>query len=318
MAEANTLTKLKCHHDPDGLTSGHFATFGVPNSIIDMTGDEFGSVKGLTKDDWMLDMKPKDPNWEGTCIDHHFPHPSNRKYTLIPSDITDDIFSVISSVVPASYITWNYFKDKIPKEEWWKLAIGVNGDGQPELIPNEVFNMCPTLLKYVSTSVYQSYGQWKINSLPLYTVLASGLNAFLRKGDFEAAINVIKYASTPMEIYDSEDVKIAKREVREEFTQAVKDCDIIHFDNLAVILFKSNIRLTGYIATKLQKELDNKTIMAINKKDGSLSMRGSLAYLYKERLKPISYLEIDGHRGFCGGKLKKNYSKLIADMSELL
>lgn len=309
--------KLKSHHDCDGLISGHFATFGITDSEIDLTADTFGDTKGLTKEDWMLDMKPNNPNWDGTCIDHHFPHPKERKYKLIP-DIPDEYFHYANAIVPASLITFEYFKDKIPKEEWWKVAAGVCGDGQPELIPKEIFDMCPTLLKYVSTSLYQSYGQWKISTRPLYETLSSSLNAFLRKGEFEQAINIIKYSSTPLDIYNNDEVKMAKSDIRGDFTQAVKDADVFEFSNLAVVVFFSQYRMSGYIASSLQKELSGKTIMAVNKRDGSLSLRGSFASYYKNKLKPLSYLEIDGHAAFMGGKVKKNYTKLISDMSELI
>lgn len=313
------MVKIRAHWDADGIISGHFATFGIPNSILEIGIHDkgFGNTEGLSKEDWMVDMKPSDPSWNGTCIDHHFPHPKERKYTLIPN-LPDDVLETSNSIVPASLITWNYFKDKIPKEEWWKLVIGICGDGQPELIPNEVYMLCPSLLKYVSTSVYQSYGNWKISSRPLYETLSSAVNSFLRKGDSESAMNLIKYSSSPMDIYNSEDVRYAKQEVRSEFMVAIKDANVIHFSNLAVIIFQSKFRMSGYIASSIQKELDGKTIMAINKNDGSLSLRGNLAYYFKERLKDIPYLEIDGHKGFCGGKLKKSYSKLISDMSEIL
>jgi hypothetical protein len=309
---------IRAHHDADGLTSAHFATFGISEGTIEFPkSEEFGDTKGLSNEDWMVDMKPKDPTWGGNVIDHHFPHPKERKYKLIP-ELSDDDINNSNAIVPASLITWNHFKEKIPKEEWWKLCIGLGGDGQLELTPNEVFQQCPTLLKYVSTSVYQSYGQWKVSTKPLYETLSSSINAFLRQSEYEQAINIIRYASTPIEVYDNDDVKTAKSNVRNEFSVAVKDSDIIHFDNLALVIFHSKYRMSGYIASALQKELDGKTIMAINKRDGSISLRGNLACLYKEKLSKIPYVDIDGHRGFMGGKLKKNYSKLIADLSEIL
>ncbi len=58
--------------------------------------------------------------------------------------------------------------------------------------------------------------------------------------------------------------------------------------------------------------------MAINKRDGSLSLRGDLAHYYKDKLKSLSYVEVDGHNAFMGGKLKKNYTKFITDLNETL
>ena len=83
--EEEEYIKLRCHHDADGVTSGYLATFGVPNSKIEFYPIEkgFGWTGGLGKDDWMLDMRPQDPKWNGTCIDHHIPHPEPHKYKLI-------------------------------------------------------------------------------------------------------------------------------------------------------------------------------------------------------------------------------------------
>ena len=299
------MPTIYCHHDADGICSAHFVALVTPDAKIKVV-DEFGSTKGWEKGDIMVDMRPNNPNIEGLVIDHHLPHPEPHKYELI------------SDVVPASLITWRLYKDKIPKEEWWKLAIGVMGDGQPELIPIEIYEECPSLLKNVKTSIYQSYGKWNINMMPLYKLLSSSINSFLRKGEYDSALNLLKYSESPMDIYSSEDTRISKADVRNEFTASVKDADIFDYDNLAVIIFYSKYRMSGYIGSSLQSSLNHKTIMAINKRDGSVSLRGDLATYYKNKLKDIDYLEIDGHAGFMGGKLKKNYHTLIKDLNSIL
>lgn len=298
---------LKIHYDADGITSGHFASFGVPDSEIKFMkeGDVFGSTKGLTKEDWILDMKPDNPNWNGTCIDHHLPHDKNHKYKLISGD------------VPASLLTFNHFKDKIPKNEWFKLAVGLAGDGSIESMPTEVYKECPQLLKSVKTSAYKKYN-WTISKFPLYKLLSSPINAFLRKGEYENAINLIKYADTPLALYSSEDAKMAKMDVANDFKSAVLDCDIVFYDNLCVVLFYSKYRMSGYVGSALMDSLRNKTVMAINKRNGSISLRGDLATYYRDILKPIDYLELGGHAAFMGGKLNKNYNQLLSDLDEIL
>ena len=302
------MTTIVTHWDSDGVTSGHFTSYGIPNSEIKVGIYEkgFGDTSNLTKNDWMCDMRPSNKEWDGNCIDHHLPHEEGHKYKLISDD------------VPATLIAWREFKDKIPKSEWWKLAIGLGGDGQLELMPTEVYNECPSLLKNVKTSIYQSYGKWNITTRPLYTLLSSGINAFLRKGDNDSAINLMKYAETPLDIFTSEDVRIAKLDVRNEFISSVKDSDIFEYDNLAVVMFHSKYRMSGYIGSALQSSLGNKTVMAINKRNGSLSLRGKLAPYYREKLKSLKYLTIDGHLEFMGGKLTKNYHTLISDLNSIL
>lgn len=312
------MVTLRTHWDADGITAGYFASIGIPNSEIKVGNYEegFGSTKGLTKDDWMLDMKPQDKSWNGTCLDHHFPHPEDRKYKLIP-DIKNSYLDIVNSIVPASLISFNHFKESIPKKEHWKLMIGLMGDGQPELMPPEIFALCPSLLKSVSTSIYQSYGNWKVSTMPLYKVLSSGINALLRKGDNELAISIMKYSNSPLDIHTSEEISIAKKEIRDEYTLAVKDSEIFEYENLVVIIFDSKFRLSGYISSSLQSEFIGKTIMAVNKRNGSVSMRGDLASYINERLKPIEYLECSGHMAFMGGKLKKNYVTFIEDLNQL-
>ena len=305
MTEQPDIIHIFAHHDSDGVTSAFFANLAIPNSEIVVT-DEFGDTKKWKKGDWMVDMRPDNPMIEGTVIDHHLPHPENRKYELISDD------------VPASLITWRYFKDKIPKKEWWKLAIGLMGDGQPELIPTEVYDECPTLLRMVKTSIYNSYGKWNISMYPMYKLLSSSINSFLRKKEYDSAVNLVRYAESPMDIYTSTDVRMAKQDIKNEFTNALKDAEIFEYGNLVIVTFHSRYRLSGYVGSSLLTSLNEKTVMAINNKDGSVSLRGDLATYYRDKLSGIKYLQIDGHPGFMGGKLTKNYHTLISDLNNIL
>jgi hypothetical protein len=294
------------HHDADGITSSYFTSFAYPDYEIKLT-EEFGDTKGWVKDDVMCDMRPNDPNIEGLVIDHHLPHSKKRNYELI-SDTED---------TPATLLAWREYKDKIPKSEWWKIVIGLAGDGKATLIPTEIFDLCPTLLRRVKTSVYERYGL-KVNQYPLYGLLSSYINAFLRKGEYESAINLLKYADSPLTIYTSDDARIAKQDTSNDYKLAIKDAEIIDYGIMQLIIYYSKYRMSGYIASAMQSPLDNKTIMAINERNGSLSLRGDLTEYIKDKLASLKYIEIDGHSGFMGGKLKKNHTKLIADLEKLL
>jgi len=307
--------KIHAHHDADGITSAFFTQYGLGEAEI-IFSDKFGDTSKFEKGDVMVDMRPDNPNIEGLVIDHHFPHPEKRKYKLIP-DIPMKTFNYSNGIVPASLISWMEYKDKIPKNEWWKLAIGLAGDGQLELMPTEVFKECPSLMKSIKTSAYQSYGNWKISMYPLYKLLSSPINAFLRKGEFESAINLLKYSDSPYSLYTSEDARIAKSDIKNEFQTAVKDSEMFDYGNLQLVVYYSKYRMSGYIASALQNSMNDKTLMAINKRDGSLSVRGDLATYYRDTLKELEYLDIDGHAGFMGGKLSKNYNKLLVDLDRI-
>jgi len=310
---------IRCHHDSDGITSAYFTSFGVPDSEIQIqpVGKEFGDTEGLTKDDWMCDMRPSDPNWEGHVLDHHFPYAENHKHKLIP-DIDNKLYHYASDIIPATYIAWETFKDKIPKCEWWKICIGLGGDGALDLTPPEVFEECPMLMTPIKTSAYQSYGNWKINTYPLYSLLSSCMNSFLRKYDYESAIYAMKFCQSPIELYNLPDVQIAKREVKSDYETCIKDAEIYEFGGLVVVIFSSKFRMSGYISSSLSNTFNGKTIMAINEKTGSVSLRGTLSPYYKHKLSSLDYLTLDGHNMYMGGKLHKNPSVLINDLATLL
>lgn len=299
------MVKIRTHHDVDGLISGYFTSLGIKSSDIEIWDGQFGDTTGLTKDDYMTDMRPSDPNWEGTCIDHHLPHPDNRKYKLI------------SDEVPASLIAFRKYQKEIPKSEWWKLAIGLMGDGQPELIPTEVFLECPMLMSRVKTSAKESYGNWKVSYFPVYKLLSSPINAFLRQRNFKMALNMVTFKNTPLEIINDTEAKIAKTNVRNEYKRIIMSAESHEFNSLNVFFFTSAYRMSGYIASSLQSSMGSKTVMCINTKTGRGSLRGDLAYYWRDKLKGKSYIVIDGHPKFCGVTFTGKPEQLIKDIVEL-
>ena len=79
-------TKIRAHHDADGIISAYFLAYGIKDPKIELWDGKFGDTTGLKKGDWMVDMRPLQ-NMEGlNCIDHHLPHREDRKYELISSD----------------------------------------------------------------------------------------------------------------------------------------------------------------------------------------------------------------------------------------
>ncbi len=297
------------HHDPDGIVSAYFTHFAYPNYIMKST-DAFGDTKNFKKGDIMVDMRPDNPNIDGLVIDHHPGHPSlaKRKYKLI------------WDTVPASFICWREFKDKIPKKNWWKLAIGVCGDGQPELIPFEVFETCPELLKTPKTYMAVKYNKWSASFFPIYKGLSSAVNAYARFGELDMAMDLVKDANLPKDITTDPNVLTQKGRVKKAFSDAMDQSYMEPFGNsFYVIIYNSRqCRLSGYIASVLQGSFKHATVLAINKSNGSASMRGDLALYYRGKLKSIKELQIDGHPGFMGGRLNGTTDKLLKDISEIL
>jgi len=98
-----------------------------------------------------------------------------------------------------------------------------------------------------------------------------------------------------------------------------EECDIFEFPNLSVILFYSDLRMSGYLATKLLESVGTPAILAINRKTNKGSLRGDLALYWQDKLSKLSqYIEISGHPGFMGATLKANADAFIEELTKLL
>ncbi len=305
------MTKIISHWDADGVTGAYLVSFAVPDPKIIVSTKEFGDIEGLVEDgSYVVDMHPL-TDFKGTVIDHHDieGYPLKRSYKLIAGN------------KPAGILAWEHFKEDIPKSQWWKVAISAVGDGQPELIPYEIFNSCSQLLNRVKTSTNwnEHTFKWHLNYYLVYKLLSSPINSYLRIKQFDKALALLTSAETPMDIINDEGAKQAKAEVKKEYTSIIKNCESFDYANLNVILFQSNYRMSGYIATTVQEMVGDKTVIAINKKDGHGSMRGELALYWQEKLKPLEYVVANGHPGFMGFQLKGvNSERFLEDLTKLL
>lgn len=299
--------KIYAHNDADGITAALFAWYGNPEYSIEIKS-EFGDTSGWEDGNIMVDMKPDNPNIKGLVIDHHPNHPEHRAYNLIWDSN------------PASYITFNKYKDSIPKSQYWKLAIGLGGDNRLELLDAYIIESEPQLLYKVKTFAYQSYGSWQLTYSPLYKLLSSLINSLMRIGNYEEALNIIRFAERPMDIYHSQIAQDARDKIREEIKRIMSSCDIINLRDVQVVIFDSDYKLTGYVASLIEssKDTSGSTIMAINRVDGSISIRGDLALYIKSKVSSLPYIEIDGHPGYMGGRIRHNPYKFLDDLGKLL
>jgi len=149
-------------------------------------------------------------------------------------------------------------------------------------------------------------------------MLSSPVNSFLRIKQGQKALELLQQAQQPMDIITDEKAKSAKEEVKKEHNSILKSCESVDFKDLAVVIFNSNYRMSGYMATTIQEMVGDKTVIAINKKDGHGSMRGELALYWEGRLKHLDYVKMGGHPGFYGFQISKPADVFIEDLTELL
>jgi len=298
------IGKLAVHDDADGISSGVLLTYVFKTAEV-MAPDVFGEVEDA---DVCTDMKPVDPNWEGLCFDHHPGHPDTkkRKYRLVWGD------------EPTTKIVYDLFKEYIPEEHHWKMAIGTAGDGKADIIPRDIWKRFPLLLARYQ-SVYEYRGSIKLYPMPLYMRVGSGLNACCKMpGKWYTAYSVLRAAKGPLDVLHDDAINLARRMVNEERKRVVKEHNMIDLsDHIRVWPIESEYKIQRGLAWRAE-QIDHKTSVVINLKTGTISIRGILASMICTHLKGLGY-EVGGHPGFAGGILKSNqeWKTLIKDLKKL-
>lgn len=298
--------KLYAHSDADGITGAYFVFLGenIDNVIFP---EEFGDVSGWQEDDIMIDMKPNDESIKGLVIDHHPGHKNSRNYTLIYSDIK-----------PASLLAFEQYKSKIPEKEWWKLAVGLSGDGAINMLPYDVYKNCRELTYGFKTWSGTSYGQERVSFIKVYKLLSSNINLYARINKPDLALRVLSEADSPLDLLENEETKALKENLSKTLESIKKDTIIYELPNLVFLLYSSNLRIGGIIASTFESSL-NKTIIAVEKNSGKVSARGDLVFALKDYLenkKASDLLKLDGHPGFMGGKCNVKKLRQILEILE--
>lgn len=304
---------LYMHDDADGITSGVLMAHAFPVKEV-YCPEDFGEWEPLpipekkyVPPNVAVDMIPKDPRWEGICIDHHPGHhpEDQRKYILI------------SDGIPTCGIVYNMFKDYIPKEYHWKVAVGLTGDGQPELIPPEIWTSCPTLLdRYVTP--YEKFGKVTFSKVPVFLKLSSLINAPPKIPEkWYLSYQVLKNAKDPLDVLFDPSLRAAKEAVDEEERRVVKESRPIELPNIRVWEISSEYKIERTLGWKAE-EVDKKTTIVINSRTGRMSLRGVLSLIIYQELRKKGY-NINGHPGFGGGKLNKDQTveDLIRDLKSI-
>ena len=300
MPELKTLQQVKdelesiepgvvAHDDADGITSAVLLVLAEeadPESVTFV--EQFGQY--ITPKDTMVDMRPLE-GFKGLCYDHHLGHPENPPYTLIWDD------------VPTSLIIFRRFIDKIPKEHWWKVVVGINGDGQPELIPPRIFKEFPELLMMSSSFGWSSSeGRYTTWSYPIYSQLSAYINAAARSRQPELAFEILLNAESPFEIVENEALSQMRETIAKRVNEVTKAAKIYSFGPFLLVYYQAEEKLGGRVAMKVSGS--NATVLAINETTGEVSIRGDLATFLVEELNKLNIGEFGGHPGFAGGLIE--------------
>lgn len=301
------------HDDADGISSAVLLThvfktikvycpenFGVWDPLPDLS-------KNYIPPDVVTDMVPQNPTWKGICFDHHPNHPpvSERKYTLVWDQI------------PATGIVYKCFKEQIPDQYKWKVAVGLTGDGASDLIPPEIWQRYPELLDGYA-SVYEKYGRLSIYSYPIYMRLSSFVNAACKIPDkWYTAYQVLKNAKHPLDVIEDPALVACKAAVSDEYKRILKDSSPIDFPQIRVWRIDSEMKLERTFGWK-SEETDHKTTIVINTKTKRISIRGVLSLVIYTELKKLGY-QVNGHPGFGGGRLinKQTPEQFIRDVRSI-
>lgn len=298
------IGKLAVHDDADGISSGVLLTYVFKTHEV-MSPDVFGAVEDA---EVCTDMKPLDPKWPGLCFDHHPNHPEekDREYRLVWGD------------EPATKVVWDMFKQHIPEQHHWKMAIGTSGDGRAEIIPMSIWQRFPMLLSMYQ-STYERYGKLTMYPMPMHMKIVSGLNACCKiPGKWYTAYQVLRAAEDPLDVIYDDAVKMAYKLVSEERRRCMKDYNIIDLnDHIRVWPIESEYKIERGLAWRAEQH-DHKTSVVVNLKRGSMSIRGLLAELIYKELLAKGY-EVGGHPGFGGGFLKESqdWKTLVRELKKI-
>ena len=292
--------KISLHTDADGIYSGVLLS-----TVIRVREVVFPDIFGEYSDeDLILDQVPVDPLYDKLVIDHHPQHPENRRYRLI------------YDTVPTTLIVYNILKDHIPRDRSWLVVGGLVGDGQPELIPSNIWREHPCLLDEIGyMSDYR--GDLHFYRTPLWNLLSSPVNALCRCNQPDTAFNIVKNARDPYDIINDPTCRVAKRRVDEEIKKILKDQQPVDLGYVIYWEIDTDLKLCGLLASR-SEAMYKKTTIVVNRKNGHISVRGVLSDLIREELSKKNY-NIGGHLGYMGGILSSDQDtrKLLEDLRKI-
>lgn len=283
---------ISTHNDADGVGAAVLLQAALGREVPVAVQKNFGEVAPGTN--VVTDMVPLG-DFTGYVIDHHPLHKEDRKYNLIYGQ------------TPAGHVVWETFKDLIPQRQWWKVAVSLVGDGKSNMIPSEVFRAEPSLL-HRTMSIYQKGSETNTYTWPIWMMVSSPVNALCKTGQEQVAYQVLKNVDTPIELINNPVVGEAKSMIKNEMQRVIRDGVFYTLKEVIVGFISSNYPLEKELATKLEAS-EKMTAMVVNTNTKNLSSRGVLSNLLREELALV--VDMNGHPGYMGGKLKVTEKELI-------
>jgi len=291
--------KIHAHRDADGVSAVAMYILAhneAPTSVA------FPEIFGEFADDTeiMIDMYPNKPDFTGIVIDHHPDIWKEKKFQLIHSDLK-----------PASLLVFELFKNKIPEERWWYVAVGLTGDASDCLIPIEVHKKFPILRRSVAAT--GKYGSTK--DLPLWKYLPGIINAYCKTGRPQDALSTLLYCRDPIDLFEDEEGWDLKQLLMQEINRVEKNLKFVEItDSVLCASFYSDYNIGGTLASRWHSSTA-KTILIVNRKDWSFNIRGDLTYwliyLLKQQFPDIN---VGGHPQAAGGIMNPDiFKKLMND-----
>lgn len=293
------LTKrgtISTHADADGVASAClFNTLFDPALPVEVQ-KVFGTWSTSTT--YVLDMVPEG-EYKEVVIDHH-QHPENPPYALERQN------------VPTSLIVWNLWKDKIPREKWWLTAVGLMGDGQAALIPQDVFKQEPLLLQRIPTIYPEGKSGFniKIYDNPVWFKLSSPVNVLCKTRHGDMAYNILSEARGPLDAIMNPLVSEAKELFNAEKNKWMREGCYLKIGEVIIGLVDSNCIIERDIARQIEQE-KHSTALIINERSKNGSVRGVLSTWLEQLFADKTLLDIGGHPGFMGATLTGNLDEII-------
>jgi len=244
-----------------------------------------------------LDLGAPINRFDGIIIDHH-------EHTKID-------YKLVLGNVPTGLMIYTLFKDKISDNKKWLAVLSCVGDGQPELIPDEVWEQIPELWHGMGNIYKSKYREIKSYPYPLFAKIATPLNALCRIGDLQSAYSIASKATNLRDIITNPLANKAQLEIQKEMSRIYSGADtplmIETVGHFGIVQFSSKYSLASFVATELISSDKYRTFIVINKELREISVRGILSKYITNRLKEHGYLA-GGHPGYCGVSLLPDQS----------
>lgn len=298
--------RVGTHTDMDGLTS--LFLFSCKYTIEDyFFATAFGNVTSSDKSiiaDVILDMVPNDKTWEGLVIDHHPTHPEVPRYQLILGE------------VPAALMVYYAVKDDLLDEDKWKVIIGVAGDGRPELVPTEIWDQYPSLMREHTVTI-RDYGQKTyVNTFPLWMQLSSSLNAATRVGKPTVAFDILMKAQNPYEIVNNPHLRDMKQSVNNEVKRVKDQYRGLKMGPIVYFEYESSYIIGSLLAYAIESK-QRCPVVVLNRTHNNASIRGAQTQWLVDKLAARGFT-VGGHPGYAGLTLKtKTTSELKKALREI-